>query len=183
MGLDQSSTQKATNAAGPAILAALVSLVSKSQGAIKLNDLVAKQEPGVLSNLGKVIGESAQKAFIDNGANGLTSLLGGTTASAITNAVGHYAGIGGGNSKSLFGLVGSAVLGVLGQVQRDGGRDASGLAMLLVSQKDVIRAALPLGFSKYLDQAVVSLADVTPSTTKFAAQTPYRSTPPSGLGC
>ena len=131
----------------------------------------------MLSNLGKVIGESGQKAFIDNGANVLTSLLGGTTASGLTNAVGHHAGIGGGNSKSLFGLVGSAVLGVLGQVQRDGGRDASGLAMLLVSQKDVIRAALPLGFSKYLDRAGVSLADATPSTTKFAPQTPYRSTP------
>ena len=46
LGFDQSSTQKAINAAVPGLLAALISLVSKPQGANKLNDVVAKQPPG-----------------------------------------------------------------------------------------------------------------------------------------
>src|SRR3974390_2329584 len=119
LGLDQSSTQKAVGAGVPGLLAALISLVSKPQGATKLNDVVAKQQPGALSNLASVIGESGQKAF--KGASALNSLLGTTTVSALTSALGRYAGIGEGGSKSLLGLLGPAVLGILGQQQRDRG--------------------------------------------------------------
>ena len=174
LGLGESSTQKAVNAAVPGLLAALISLVSKPQGASKLNDVVAKQQPGLLSSLANVIGGSGQKAFIDKGTNSLTSLLGGTVVSALTNALGRYASIGEGGSKSLLGLLGQAVLGILGQEQRDGGLDASGLARLLTSQKDSILAALPSGFSKYLDEAGIPLAGVTPPTTRA-----YGSTAPS----
>src|SRR3974390_2207450 len=151
LGLDQSSTQKAVGAGVPGLLAALISLVSKPQGATKLNDVVAKQQPGALSNLASVIGESGQKALIDKGASALNSLLGTTTVSALTSALGRYAGIGEGGSKSLLGLLGPAVLGILGQEQRDKGLDASGLARLLTSQRDAVVDALPSGFSKYLD--------------------------------
>ena len=168
LGLGESSTQKAVNAAVPGLLAALISLVSKPAGANKLNDVVARQEPGLLSSLANVIGGSSQKAFIDKGANTLTSLLGGSAVSALTNALGRYAGIGEGGSKSLLGLLGPAVLGILGQEQRDRGLDASGLARLLTSQKDNVAAALPSGFSKYLGDTGI-LDDVT--TTKFASRT------------
>ena len=62
LGLGESSTQKAINAAVPGLLAALISLVSKPQGASKLKDVVAKQEPGLLSSLANVIGGSAKRA-------------------------------------------------------------------------------------------------------------------------
>ena len=177
LGLDQSSTQKAINAAVPGLLAALISLVSKPQGATKLSDAVAKQPAGVLSNLADVIGGSGEKAFIDRGSSALTSLLGGTTVSTLASALGRYAGIGDG-SKSLLGLLGPAVLGLLSHQQRDQGLDASGLARLLTSQKDNVVAALPSGFSKYLDEAGI-LGDLTPATTKYATRTTYQSTPQS----
>ena len=142
LGLDKTSTQKAASAAIPGLLTALISLVSKSQGAAKLNDAVAQQEPGVLSSLAGVIGQSGQKALIDNGASVLSSLLGGTTLSGLTGALAQYAGIGEGGSKSLMGLLGPVVLGVLGNKQRSSGLDASGLAKLLTSQKDTVRTAL-----------------------------------------
>jgi len=85
-------------------------------------------------------------------------------------------GIGEGGSKSLLGLLGPAVLGILGQEQHDKGLDASGLARVLTSQKEGVVAALPSGFSKYLSEAGI-LDDMTASTTKFASRTPYRSTP------
>ena len=176
LGLDQSSTQKAVDAAVPGLLGALISLVSKPQGATKLNDAVAKQQPGVLSSLADVIGGSGQKAFIDKGASALNSLLGGTTASALTSALGRYAGIGEGGSKSLLGLLGPAVLGILGQEQRDKGLDASGLARVLTSQKESVVAALPSGFSKYLSEAGI-LDDVTARTTRVAPRTSYGSSP------
>ena len=176
LGLDQAVTQKAINAAVPGVLAALISLVSKPQGASKLADAVAKQPTGVLSSLADVIGGSGEKAFMDKGSNTLTSLLGGPIVTSLASALGRYAGIGEGGSKSLLGLLGPAVLGVLAHQQRDQGLDASGLGRLLTAQKDNVIAALPSGFSRYLDDAGI-LRDITPATTKFAARTPDRSTP------
>jgi len=176
LGLDKTSTQKAASAAIPGLLTVLISLVSKSQGAAKLNDAVAQQQPGVLSSLAGVIGQSGQKALIDNGASALSSLLGGTTLSGLSSAVAQYAGIGEGGTKSLMGLLGPVVLGVLGNKQRSSGLDASGLARLLTSQKDNVSAALPSGFSKYLKDAGI-LDGVTSSVTRPAYQTEQRSTP------
>jgi Bacterial protein of unknown function (DUF937) len=174
LGLNKTGTQKAIVAAIPALLAALISYVSKSQGASRLNDVVKKQEPGVLSSLANVIGGSGQKAMIDQGAGLLTSLLGGKTFSGLTNAVGQYAGIGESGSKSLMGLLGPVALGVLGHEQRDRGLDASGLASLLTSQKNTVQAAMPSGLSKYLSQAVV-LDEVTGATTKVTSRATDRS--------
>ena len=175
LGSDQSSVQKAINAAVPGLLAALISLVSKPQGATKLNDVVAKQPTGVLSSLADVIGGAGQKAFVDKGSSTLSSLLGGPIVSSLASALGRYAGIGEGGSKSLLGLLGPAVLGVLGHEQRERGLDASGLARLLSSQKDEVVAAMPSGFSKYLSDTGI-LDDVTTRTTKFASRAPEPST-------
>jgi len=170
LGLNETATQKAIVAAVPALLAALISYVSKPHGATKLNDVLKKQEPGVLSSLANAIGGSGQKAVIDQGSSVLTSLLGKKILSGLSSAVGQYAGIGESGSKSLMGLLGPMVLGVLGHEQRDRGLDASGLANLLTSQKDTIQAALPSGFSKYLSQAGI-LDDVTSAATMAVSRT------------
>ena len=182
LGLNQSSTQKAIVAAVPALLAALISYVSKPQGATKLAEVVKKQEPGVLSSLASVIGEPGQKALIDQGASVLTSLFGGKTVSALTDAVGQYAGVTGSGSKSLLGLLGPVVLGVLGKEARDRGLDASGLANLLTSQKNNVSAALPAGFSKYLSQAGV-LDDVAALEPELCLEPPRERLLRYGLGC
>src|SRR5262245_18232738 len=149
LALDDSQVRKAVDAAVPALLGALISLVSKPQGAAKLYDVVAEQEPGALSDVAKVIGDTGQKAFIDKGTTALNSLLGNSIVLSLGGALAQYSGIGESNSKSLLGLLAPAVLGVLGQEQRDQGLDTSGLARLLTSQKDTVVAALPPGFSKY----------------------------------
>ena len=150
LGLDGAQVEKALQAGTPALLAALTSLVAKPGGAAKLADTVAQQQPGVLTSLANMIGGSGQKALIDTGVSTLTSLLGGKTASVLTSAVGQYAGIGEGGSKSLMGVLGPIVMGVLGLQQRASGLDATGLANLLASQKDNIARALPAGFASYL---------------------------------
>ena len=176
LGLSESQVRKAVDAAVPALLGTLISLVSKPQGAAKLHDFVAKQEPGALSNLANVIGETGQKAFIDKGTSALNSLLGKDTALALGGALAQYSGIGESNSKSLLGLLTPAVLGVLGQEQRDQGLDTSGLARLLTSQKDTVVAALPPGFSKYFG-AIGVLDDVTTATGPVTRQGASRGYP------
>lgn len=175
LGLNETATQKAVVAAIPALLAALISYVSKPQGATKLNNVLKKQEPGLLSSVANAIGGSGEKALIDQGAGLLTSLIGGKMLSGLANAVGQYAGIQESSSKSLMGLLGPMVLGALGNEQRNRGLDASGLASLLNSQKDSVQAALPSGFSKYLSQVGI-LDEVTRAATDVASRTPERST-------
>src|SRR5678816_4035742 len=67
LGLSEAQVRKAVDAAVPALLGVLISLVSKPHGAAKLYDVVAKQEPGALSDLAKVIDEKGQTAFMDKG--------------------------------------------------------------------------------------------------------------------
>ncbi|MFN2161589.1 MAG: DUF937 domain-containing protein [Candidatus Promineifilaceae bacterium] len=174
LGLNKTVTQKAIVAAIPALLGALISYVSKPQGATKLNDVVRQQEPGLLSSLANVVGGSGQKALVDQGSSVLTALLGKKILSGIGSAVGQYAGIGESSSKSLMGLLGPVVLGVLGHEQRDRGLDASGLANLLTSQRDTVQAALPSGFSKYLSQAGI-LDDVVSAAKTGVSRTPAKS--------
>ena len=171
LGLDPAAVQKAIVVAAPVLISALISYVFKAQGANKLNEVVRKQEPGMLSSLATVIGEPGQKALIDQGASVLTSLFGGKTFSGLSQAVGQYAGIGEGGAKNLLGLLGPVALGVLGREQRARGLDASGLANLLISQKNNVSAALPSGFSRYLTEAGIS-DDVIASrpTVTFARQ-------------
>jgi len=150
LGLDRAIVEKASTASVPALLAALTSLVAKPGGAEKLGDAVAQQQPDILTSIANVIGGSGQKELIDTGTRTLSSLLGGSTVSALTSAVSKFAGLGEGGSKGLMGLIGPLLMGVLGQQQRASGLDASGLAQLLQSQKDNIARALPVGFASYL---------------------------------
>ncbi len=170
LGVNQTATQKAIVAAVPALLAALISYVTKPQGASKLSDIVSKQEPGMLSSLASVIGGAGQKALVDQGGGLLTSLLGGKSQSALTSALGQYSGIGEGGSKNLLGLLAPVVLGVLGQQQRSGGLDAAGLANLLTSQKANVADALPSGFASALSGAGI-LDDVAGAVSKRAPET------------
>ena len=161
-GIDKATAQKAITAAVPALLSALISLVSKPHGATKLSDAVAQQEPGVLSSLGKLIGNPGEKALIDNGASALSALIGGKSLSGLSSAVAQYAGISEKSTNSLLGLLGPVVLGTLANEQRSKGFDASGLAGLLNSQKDFVSSALPAGFSKYLSAS--DIPDRAPPT-------------------
>ncbi len=152
LGLGKPQVESALQAGVPALLAAFSSLTSTPGGAAALSSAVTQQQPGVLSSLASAIGGSGQKPLIDSGANVLTSLLGGTTMSALADAVGQFAGIGSGGSRSLMGLLGPVILGVLGQHQRASGLDATGIANLIASQKDNILRAVPAGFSKTLGE-------------------------------
>lgn len=150
LGIDGGQVESAFRAGVPALLASLGSLASSPKGAAALNAAVVQQQPGILANLANMIGSSGQRALIDSGTSILTSLLGGSTTSALIGAISKYVGINEGISRSLMGLLGPIVMGGLGQQQRASGLDASGMANLLSSQKDNILRAIPPGMSRAL---------------------------------
>ncbi len=109
----------------------------------KLAEAVTQQPPNVLTRVANAAGAPAQDDVIKSGLRTLTSLLGGGNVSMLANALDKSAGLGEDGAKGLIGLLSPLVLGVLGQQQRSGGLNASGLAQLLQSQKSTIARALP----------------------------------------
>ncbi len=150
LGLDRGSTEKAISAAVPALLAGLVGLVSKPDGASRLASMLGQQEPDQVERAASMIGSNDQQALVDHGTGSLASLLGNDALGSLTGALGRFAGAGEGQAKSLLGIAAPLVMGVLGRQQRDAGLDATGLANLLTSQKDAIAAALPSGLANML---------------------------------
>jgi hypothetical protein len=150
LGLEGAVAQKAASASVPGLLAGLIGLASKPEGARLLSNTLAQQPHSGIDDLRNAIGGSGQKALVDNGSSILSTLLGGDVTSGLASAVGKFAGVGEGTSKSLLGILGPVVLGALAGQQRSGGLDANGLAGLLASQKDSIAAAMPSGFANLL---------------------------------
>jgi hypothetical protein len=153
LGLDRSVAQKAIAGAVPALLAGLADLASTPNGARQLSSTLAQQQTGSLDSLKNLIGGSGQNTLAETGSSMLSGLFGGGALDTMAQSIGKFAGVDGEPGKSLLGLLGSVVLGALGQQQRSAGLDASGLASLLGSQKDQIAAAIPSGLAAQLSAA------------------------------
>jgi hypothetical protein len=69
----------------------------------------------------------------------------------LTSTVSKFLGVGEGPMRMLMGLLTPVIMGVLGREQRAAGLDASGLARMLMGQKDEITAAMPAGLSGLLE--------------------------------
>lgn len=150
LGIGDGLAQKAIAAAVPAILAGLAGKAATPDGARQLSETIGKQDPGILGNLGSILGGPQQSGLASAGANVLGSLLGGSQLGGLAGALGKFAGLGDAGSKGLLGVLAPVVLGQLGQVQKKSGLDAGGLASLLSGQKDNIAAAMPAGFAQLL---------------------------------
>jgi len=150
LGLDRSIAQKAIGGAVPALLSSLADVASTPNGARQLGNALAQQQPGSLENFKSLIGGSSPNTLADTGSSLLSGLFGGSALDTMAQAIGKFAGIGEGSGKSLLGMLGPMVLGVLSQHQRSTGLDAGGLASLLGSQKDQLTAAIPSGLADQL---------------------------------
>ena len=150
LGLDRNVAQKAIGGGVPALLSSLADVASTTNGARQVAN-AAQQQSGSLDNLKNLIGGAGQDTFA--GSNLLSGLFGAGALDTMAQSIGKFAGIDAASGKSLLGMLGPVVLGVLGQQQRNAGLDAGGLASLLGSQKDQIRAAIPADLADRLSAA------------------------------
>jgi hypothetical protein len=149
-GLDKAIVGRAVTAMVPALLKSFANVAATPDGARKLAGAISQQSPGILDTLASSIGGAGQQGLVNSGVNALGSLLGTSAVPAVAGALGKYVGIGHGESTSLIGLLAPAVIGVLGNEQKNKGLDATGLSNLLATQKSNIEAALPAGFADAL---------------------------------
>ena len=134
LGITNPMAQKAIAALLPTILAALAGSASKPDSLGTLTKVLGQQDPGLLGNLGNLIGGSAQSGLVNAGTSALGSLLGNSGVGAMSGAVSKFAGIGDAPTKSLMGMLAPVALGTLAKQQKDSNLDASGLAKMLMSQ-------------------------------------------------
>jgi hypothetical protein len=150
LDIDSEVAQSVVGAAVPAILASFAGLAAKPAGARQLFDTLEQQGPDTPSQIASAIGGPDQNAIADTGSGLLSALLGGSELNTLVSAVSTFSGISRNAGKSVLGLLAPMVVGALGQQQRSGGLDASGLANLLSSQKDQIVAVMPFGLANKL---------------------------------
>ena len=91
-GLDRSIAQTAIGAAVPSILNALTGLVAQPSGVRQLASAVAEQPANVLGNITSSPTGSALTG--EEGANLLSSLLGGGVLGMLTSTVSKFIGVG-----------------------------------------------------------------------------------------
>jgi hypothetical protein len=154
LGVDRSVAQNAIGGAVPALLASLADVASTPNGARQLTNAVTQQQQqGSLETLKNLIGNSDPNTLADTGSSMLSGLFGGGALDTMAQSIGKFAGVDAGSGKSLLGMLGPVVLGVLGQQQRSAGLDASDVASLLGSQRRQIAAAIPPGLADQLSAA------------------------------
>lgn len=185
LGVSSPIVKTAIAAILPSILAGITGVAARPDGGKRISDVLAKQDPGILGNLGNIFGGDQQGQIAKAGADALGGLLGGSAISGLAGAVGKFAGLGDAPTQSLLGLLAPVALGTLAQQQKSSGLDAAGLASLLMGQKDNIRAAMPEGFDKLLAGSGLldSIAPAKAAASQPAPQARPAATPqaaPSG---
>ena len=155
LGLDQSVIGKACSAAIPALFGHFANLAATPEGARKLYGAVTQQDTDILGNLSNAVGGSAQQGSTDSGLSALRSLLGGSSLSALTAALGSFAGFRQSSASSLLGMLSPILMAILGKQTAEQGLNSSGLAQLLATQKDHISNAMPSAFKDMLQSPAV----------------------------
>ena len=113
----------------------LAEVASTPDGARQLSNVVTQEQSGSLESLKGVLSGGNPQALAETGTSLLSGLFGGGAMGTLAQSVGTFAGIGESSGKSILGVPGPVILGVLGQQQRVGGLDANGLASLLGSHR------------------------------------------------
>jgi hypothetical protein len=149
IGEGEDSTGTAVKAVVPALLAALTGISSVPEGARKLASAVESADDSILSNLGNLLkGQGSNIA--DQGTSIIGSLFSGGILSNLRSVLSQSTGIGLGSITTLLGSLAPVILGSLKRETKSAGFDPAALSKLLLSQKESIAQALPIGLAGQL---------------------------------
>ncbi len=147
-GESEQSAKLGIDALVPTILAGLLKQVTAPGGAEKLDNTIKDggYEGGLLDDLSGMFSSGGSDALSQKG-GGLVSALFGDKAAMIAPIVARLTGMKSGSITSILVVLAPLIVSFLGKQKKLMGLDANGLATLLITQKDAIGAALPLGIA------------------------------------
>ena len=106
---------------------------------------------GILENLGGLLSNKTQAdGLLSNGSGFISSILGNNTGGIIA-AIGPFSGLEKLSSSSLLSIAAPLLMSVIGKQVKSNSLGLSGLASLLIGQKDHVKAAMPAGLSGISD--------------------------------
>jgi hypothetical protein len=155
LGESQEKVQTGLSGAIPSVLAGIVSSVSQPEGARTFSSALQQQDPSLLGNLAGMLDSNGRQSVQDRGTGLLSSLLGETKLGGLSSAISGFSGISSDSAKSLLGVVGPMVMGVLRREQRNAGLNNNGMVNMLMEQKDNIARAMPSGLTNMLGSSGV----------------------------
>lgn len=155
LGESSQNTKSAVSAALPTILGGLLEKASTTDGAGSILGMLTKDghDGSILGGLGDMLGSSDGISGLLSGGSGIISSIFGNKVGGIVDLVANVSGIKKSSSSSLLSMAAPILMGVLGKQVSSQGLGISGLANLLMGQKDTVKAALPAGAGSLLNIA------------------------------
>jgi hypothetical protein len=150
-GENAQGTQNARDAALPLLVAGAARKASTPEGASELLGLLNRNgtDPALLANIGNLLSGSNLGSLTTSGTHILTGLF-GDRASSLWDALGNLAGIRPGSATTVLTILSPLVFGLLrGHASREG-LGATGLAILLMGQRDTLVRRVPEGLTRAL---------------------------------
>lgn len=153
LGESGDNTTSALGAAVPTILGSLMEKASTTDGAGSILGMLKDggHDGGILSNLGDMLGSGDGISGLLSGGSGIISSLLGDKVGGVVDLIANVSGIKKSSSSSLLSMAAPILMGVLGKQVSSQGLGLSGLASMLMGQKDAVKAALPAGADKLLN--------------------------------
>ncbi|MFN9182126.1 MAG: DUF937 domain-containing protein [Planctomycetota bacterium] len=156
LGTSEADTGNLLKASLPAILAGLGSVASKKDGADKLAQAIGGIDPGMLGNLGKMLGGADAK----KGGDLLSGLLGNNMLTSLLPLLAKFVKLDSSLITKALGLIAPLVLSSIGSAFKGQKIDGSGISRLFSEQKGNIASAIPAGLSLARLPGLESLGDV-----------------------
>lgn len=156
LGTSESDTGNLLKASLPAILAGLGSVASKKDGADKIASAIGGLDPGMLGNLGKMLGGADAK----KGGELLSSLLGSNLLTNLLPLLAKFVKLDPALITKALGLIAPLVLSAIGSALKGQKVDGAGINRLFSEQKSNIASAIPAGLSLASLPGLDALGDV-----------------------
>ena len=150
-GESEAATREAMQGGVASVFAGLTNMVSTSEGASTLGNLLRKPAFGkLLDNVSSSLsGGSKTSSLMDSGYNLLGTIFGDRTSN-VADILAGFSGISSLSSGRIMAMLAPLAIGVLGKHAAARGLNATGVANALIGQRNEFAAASPAGLSKLL---------------------------------
>lgn len=175
LGESGQGTQSALESGLPLLLSGLARKAGSPDGAADVLNLLNNfgASDSQLSNIGGLLSGGGLGNLVSSGGSILSALFGANNTGSIFNALGSLAGVKPGSATTLLSAVAPLAFGMLRRYTAKEGLGASGLASLLLGQRDA--------FARQVPESLSRAAGFAPVAGFAAAPPPQEKAPPGFL--